>query len=563
VTETTAAREAFGRIRQTTDAARLIGLLAGVDTPPPAVLVQPFVAFDFTGVALWPKPATEPGEGDPLRVEASSRGRVVDGDAAEPLPEPLTEAVRRLALHTLPWLCGAGLDLEWGALMTSRGWEVTLLQARPLLPSAQDPPEYMARGVWIRNSHHHPRVLSIFYASIIETTRARQGLAQGAWLGRLYERDGAPVPVADGAAPSDGAAQVHEAVPHTTDQSGDVVACNGTPFRGCSRSWRNGLPPRCELPAGPLFGPRRRLQLQTERFLRFVRTYLTRPRRVRPGASCVFALLAAAPGDCVTARDRWFRFCEIFPAAWDPQAPSIAGDLERLRALCQGKPDRAAEPPRATAGVPANTPWRVFADAVDSREQDDWVFARMLRVLRTACLEWGAAAVTAGWLDDPMDVFLLTHGEILSGQAPAPELFVRRRALQRAREAFEAPARVVDGVPQWPEPVATDGAGELNGQAAVPGRAEGTAGPLPGPGEGPPGRIAVVHALTPQDIVFLPGVSGLIVERPGVCGHAVLIARELGIPTVTGADRCLERIPPGARVWLDGTRGRIRWHQDY
>jgi len=32
---------------------------------------------------------------------------------------------------------------------------------------------------------------------------------------------------------------------------------------------------------------------------------------------------------------------------------------------------------------------------------------------------------------------------------------------------------------------------------------------------------------------------------------------------VTWAEGCVERIPAGARVRVDGTTGRVRWHQNY
>jgi len=513
-----AAKAAFLKVRETTAAATLLGTLSRTTAGPPAVLIQPYLAFAFSGVALW----TRPDDESTLRIEGSSSGSVVEGDASETLPGTLQECVRQLARATAAKGGPEGLDLEWGAVprigdQTVGDWEVVLLQARPLLPSAQDPPPYMSAGVWTLNRQHQPLVLSPFYASVIELSRTRLGVAQGAWLGRLYEGSVGSMPV--------------------TDPGGSKI---------------------CD---GPLFSQRQRLSLQLARFLRFVRSYLTLNRPVRPGASCVAALLAAAPADIGPARERWYRFCGFFPAWWDPQAPSIGDGLERLRAICQVKPDEAG--PKPDPGTEPSTPWRIFERCVDSREQDDWVFARMLRVLRDACLDWGAAAAAAGWVGTPEDVFLLTVSELLCGIRPPAELIGRRRDLQTAQASFLVPERVADGVPQWSEPPEASWSGELLGQAAVPGRAEGIAGPLPGPGETADGRIAVVHALTPQDIVFLPGVAGLVIERPGTCGHAVLIARELGIPAVTQARQAIGRIPAGARVQLDGTTGRVRWHQNY
>jgi len=494
---------AFARVREVPDAALAICTVMGLPARPPAVLIQPWRSFARTGVALWPRP----GEPDGLRVEGSATGRVVEGEAPGPLPKGLIAGVRLLAEALPTSLRSFGIDLEWGADVTSNGWTLTLLQARPLVPSPSDPPAYMARGTWTRNVHHHPKALSVFYASVIEASRERAGLPQGAWLGRLYEGDG--------------------------------------PLR---EPIATGLP----VPGGPLEPQRARLARQTDRFLRFARGYLTSRRPVRPGTNCVAALLAAAPAGPGPGRDRWLRFLAVFPEAWDPQAGSIGSALERLQTA------RAPGP-----SAPGDTPWRVFARAVDSREQDDWVFARMLRTLREACLAWGEAAVAAGWIAHPRDAFLLTLAELISGERPAPGLPERRRALGLAQEAHLAPSRVIDGVPAVepaPDGTPTD---ELQGRGAVPGQAEGPAGPLPGPGEDAAGRIAVVQALTPQDIVFLPGVAGLVVARPGTCGHAVLIARELGIPTVTGVQRCVERIPTGARVRVDGTSGRVLVLQDY
>lgn len=505
------ARDAFARVLKVPEAARVVAALAGVPVSSPAVLIQPWRAFACTGVALWPRPDDPAG----LRVEGAFSGRVVDGDAAEPLPEALVEEVRRLLGRLPPGFVTGGIDLEWGADPRLDGWELTLLQVRPLLPSPAQPPGYMTRGTWVRNTHHHPRALSVFYASVIEATRERAGLTQGAWLGRLYESGGTP------------------------------------------RSLVATLPP---VPDGPLSGPRALLARQTDRFLRFTRAYLTRRRRHRAGANCVAAVLAAAPAVLTAApaapgKNRWSRFCAYFPSAWDPRdRPLEPGELARLSTFGTLT---------AKGGGSGDPPWRVFDRQVDTREQDDWVFARMLRVLREACLAWGRAATEAGWVREPGDVFLLTLDELTSGLPPTPGLLMRRAALVLAQESWLAPDRVVDGIPERDEGPGPSWEGELTGQGAVPGEAEGVAGGLPGPGEDVAGRIAVVRALTPQDIVFLPGIAGLVVARPGTCGHAVLIARELGIPTVTWAEGCVERIPPGARVRVDGTSGRVRWHQDY
>ena len=50
-------------------------------------------------------------------------------------------------------------------------------------------------------------------------------------------------------------------------------------------------------------------------------------------------------------------------------------------------------------------------------------------------------------------------------------------------------------------------------------------------------------------------VSGLVIERGGMLSHGAIIAREFGMPCVTGVKDATVRIPHGARVTVNGDRG--------
>jgi phosphohistidine swiveling domain-containing protein len=50
-------------------------------------------------------------------------------------------------------------------------------------------------------------------------------------------------------------------------------------------------------------------------------------------------------------------------------------------------------------------------------------------------------------------------------------------------------------------------------------------------------------------------VSGLVIERGGMLSHGAIIAREFGLPCVTGVKDATTHIPHRAHVTVDGDRG--------
>ena len=55
----------------------------------------------------------------------------------------------------------------------------------------------------------------------------------------------------------------------------------------------------------------------------------------------------------------------------------------------------------------------------------------------------------------------------------------------------------------------------------------------------------------------LPLLGGIVTDRGGQLSHAAIVAREYGIPAVVGTSTATKRIPDGARVRVDGTRGEV------
>jgi pyruvate, water dikinase len=73
----------------------------------------------------------------------------------------------------------------------------------------------------------------------------------------------------------------------------------------------------------------------------------------------------------------------------------------------------------------------------------------------------------------------------------------------------------------------------------------------------PPESILVAKTFTPDWLPLLQQVVGVVAEQGGMTSHGAIIARELGIPAVVGADNSTQRIVTGDWLRLDGDRGHI------
>lgn len=71
------------------------------------------------------------------------------------------------------------------------------------------------------------------------------------------------------------------------------------------------------------------------------------------------------------------------------------------------------------------------------------------------------------------------------------------------------------------------------------------------------GDVLVTQIAGPALTAVLPGVAGVVAELGGSTSHLAALARERGIPAVLGVPDATRRIPNGALVMVDGTRGLV------
>lgn len=207
-------------------------------------------------------------------------------------------------------------------------------------------------------------------------------------------------------------------------------------------------------------------------------------------------------------------------------------------------------------------------------------------LLRRALLEADRRLVSSQRLECRGDVFELEHAEVtglLRADAAGPDHSeIARRRTERQRWAtLDPPAQI--GPEQGDPPFhlfPPNLARIIDVVLTVVAAMEAVAGspPLTGTGIGDGtyrGRARVAHDVTEALMQMEPGdvlvtaytaptynaviaiAGALVVEEGGLLCHAAVIARELGIPAVVGAREAMQRIPDGAMVDVDCTRGTV------
>ncbi len=193
--------------------------------------------------------------------------------------------------------------------------------------------------------------------------------------------------------------------------------------------------------------------------------------------------------------------------------------------------------------------------------------------------EYGRRFAEAGCLDDPEDVYFLLPEDIRRAAISMEKANLRFRAEPRKKEwegylktepkpfygnierAGEMVVRdpvisVSTSVPVVRDDVKAD----LYGAAATPGVVEGVA------------RVIMTEdklaELQPGEILVAPGtsapwtpafeiISGVIIDGGGALSHAVIVAREYGIPCLAGTLDATRKIKTGDRVKLDADLGVV------
>ena len=199
------------------------------------------------------------------------------------------------------------------------------------------------------------------------------------------------------------------------------------------------------------------------------------------------------------------------------------------------------------------------------REAPKYFFVVTVDLLRRRALTVGANFVVEGRLERPEQVFDLRIDQI--GRAERePGLM-----LLPLVEENVAPRRRLQHVRSWPGVIDSRGKifrappedsqdGLLVGDPIAPGVARGRAKVLHAPYEKTleQGEILVTRSSDPGWTPIFINAAGVVLEIGGALQHGAVIAREYGLPCVSGLDGVMERICDGQMIEVDGSNGVVR-----
>lgn len=200
-----------------------------------------------------------------------------------------------------------------------------------------------------------------------------------------------------------------------------------------------------------------------------------------------------------------------------------------------------------------------------ARTRVNGMWKRVLRAL-------ARRLVAEGLLDTAEDAYYLTHQElegVVRGASVTRDLRALVALRRREYAGFAAtrpdPRIVTRGIVYrnrfegGAATVPLAGGRTLTGIGCSPGRVVAPARVVLDPQEHLDirGEILVVPMTDPGWVFLMVAAGGLVSEKGSILSHTAIIGRELGIPTVVGVPDATRRVPDGATVELDGTRGTL------
>ncbi len=199
------------------------------------------------------------------------------------------------------------------------------------------------------------------------------------------------------------------------------------------------------------------------------------------------------------------------------------------------------------------------------RETPKQYVIRVIDLFRRRALKIGQAFVAQGRLNRPEQIFDLTIADIDHAQANLTqnlrELVQERTQLIHKIKRSHQVARIIDSrgkIYAPPRPAATEG--ELSGVPISPGCARGRVKVFLHARDKQlmPGEILVARATDPGWTPLFINAAGIILEIGGALQHGAVVAREYGIPCVSGLDGATSLLKDGQFVEVDGSNGSVR-----
>ena len=233
----------------------------------------------------------------------------------------------------------------------------------------------------------------------------------------------------------------------------------------------------------------------------------------------------------------------------------------------------------ATAGMDAATE-AMFRGAIGSarrfagwRESGKSSCIKIMNEARMALIELGSRLASNGVLDDSRQIFIALDSELdalaLGENTLLPSIRERQTAWLALKDlevpTFLDSAKPIPPISEIPRKgsVNVDRAkvGDIfNGAAASQGVVEGRARIILGTdaiGDFEPGEILVAPQTDPSWTPLFMVATAVVVNTGSMASHAMIVARELGIPCVAGLPGATKMFKSGDLLRVDGAKGTI------
>ncbi len=246
---------------------------------------------------------------------------------------------------------------------------------------------------------------------------------------------------------------------------------------------------------------------------------------------------------------------------------------------------RFVEAGRARQGRAVRRLLRDFREMFGVREQSKFVITQGLEIMRNVLHEIGSELVSRGSIEAGDDVFHLTLADIASlsdvelgedtelngdlrARAAANREAYRRNAGLRAPRLLTSLGESIYSAPYSASCLGSglhDSGNGLTGVAVSPGVVEGRVRVLTSHEQGhtlQPGEILVTVGTNPSWTPLFLRIGGLIMECGGPISHGSVVAREYGVPAVSGIPGATQTLRTGQRVRLNGESGVVELLDD-
>jgi phosphohistidine swiveling domain-containing protein len=233
----------------------------------------------------------------------------------------------------------------------------------------------------------------------------------------------------------------------------------------------------------------------------------------------------------------------------------------------------------ATEGMDAATE-AMFRGAIGSarrfagwRESGKSSCIKIMNEARMALIELGSRLAANGVLDDSRQIFIALDSELdalaLGENTLLPSIRERQSAWLELKDlevpTFLDSAKPIPPISEIPRKGSVDveraKVGDIfNGAAASQGVVEGRARIILGTdaiGEFEPGEILVAPQTDPSWTPLFMVASAVVVNTGSMASHAMIVARELGIPCVAGLPGATKMFKSGDLLRVDGAKGTI------